>query len=203
MGLIGVLAGERDELASLRARNEYGRVQAIALPGTHCAIQRSRPECSLPEETKEQITRALGSAANSSSLTLNTTRGVYLHYPDLKGAAAFVLDSDLGEELLFFFGQGENGWNPIPVTTILGLTEANGGIVFRTFRDTGIGEYMHDSAFFVLPDLDQNGGDEVLLVSMLVSRFFSIEPQYNERAGKQGRATKFVVREVHAINFSV
>ena len=207
MGLIGILGTGLRESPLLHAKPDYNRVQALAFPGDRCPIQRSRQKCSLPRDTKEEIGRALGKNVQSPHLRIDTIHPVYLRYPDVKGAAVFALDPDRGEELLFFFQQSRNEWLQMPVETILdlldGMVTPNGGIIFNTIRDTGIGAYMHDPAFFVMPDLDGNGGDEVLIVSVIISRFFSIEVQGKESTGQEGEATRYVLREVHEIDFSV
>ncbi len=195
-GFVGALDEYPRELTW---RGSDRQVCGLSFKGTVGILGGIAPSKPSPRSDDDEIVREACSFLSLSNGHLQFTWDVYCRFPNDKGVLAVVRDNSTGNEFLQPMMKSGSTWLPLSMKRTTG--EEYGNFEYLTANPQS-GFYMTAPQLFVLPDIDGNGADEILVTSEIVNILFSIEPSSKTGETESGTAP-YILREVRRLSFAV
>ena len=217
-GFMGVLSGAAPE--GSRCREDYGfapLIVGLAFRSAKEALARQMPHDAISEARKSRIagfiTKKLagGDPEFLPWVDISVARPkfikwieIFIGYPNVKAVLTVVEVNNApntagGETAQYLFCILERKGGPVIVPFDQGAEQAViGGALL--YEDEETDTSPRDSELFILPDLDGNGGEELLVVST-VSALFTIVSTEDTFREVDERKVKYFVKEVQSAYF--
>ena len=182
-----------------------GRVIAITMGRTCPRLDLARlQQYSKPVLTDGIVETILTSPVHNpgTQLRILTAKRVYFSYPTNEGVVVVLEDEQHGFDYMYFLIRRKEGaWMIVPITTTTWMESiGGGGVVYREHHPEHHFALM-DPRLYVLPDLDGDGSDEILITSRTIAELCSIGRSTNDENSGAMLDREFTVREVREIYF--
>jgi len=203
-GFLGLLKGTMDQGDRIGDRLVVG----LAFKSAKKASAKQMHSDEIGQERKSAITKFIHSRLVGTDPRFVRWAGIYVEYPSIQGVATVVelMSARYGRRIKYLFCVIEGQDNPeglliVPFKESPGVlgTEERGSLCFEDpggETDTTPGK----SELFILPDLDGDGANELLVVST-VSRLFQMarEMLFDDKTGTHRE--QYLMKEIRSVYF--